>query len=178
MYLNILGFLAALVNVAADADDDEEDFTLQFSAYILNRTLLEHTSGNPVLNYSEMLQIIDEPVVGVRMVKDLLDFSEVFNFGDVYESGMYEGRSHAEKWWMKKWPGKNLYELQFPEMKNRFIKTQVLDSGFYELMKEDDEDEDEGGGLFNRFKALLISDSDISPTEAYNGLNEDYDDSK
>lgn len=178
LYLNIIGFLAALVNVAADADDDEEDFTLQFSAYILNRTLLEHTSGNPALNYSEILQIIDEPVVGVRMVQDLLDFTEMFNFGDVYESGMYKGRSHAEKWWMKKWPGKNLYELQFPEMKNRFIKTQVLNSGFYKLMKEDDEDEDEGGGLFNRFKALLISDSDISPTEAYNGLNEDYDDSK
>jgi hypothetical protein len=176
IYLNVIGFIAALVNTAADDDKEKEDYTLQFAAYVLNRTLLEHSSGNPILNRSEILQIIDEPVVGVRMIKDLLDLSEMFNFEE-YESGMYENWTHSGKWWARKVPTfKNIYEMQFPDKKNNFIKNQILNSYIYDLMKKDDEDEDNGGGVFNRFKAVISADRDADPIQTYNLINDEYED--
>jgi hypothetical protein len=172
LYLNVLGLIAALVNTAAD-DDEEEDYALQFSAYILNRVLLEHSAGNPVLNLSEIIQIIDEPVVGVRMIKDLIDLSEIWN-PEIYESGMYENWSHREKWFFRKSAVlKNLYEVQFPELKNRFIKNQILDSYIYDKIKKD---EDESMGIFERLKVILMSDHDADPIESYNIINDEYED--
>jgi len=60
----------------------------------------------------------------------------MFNFGEVYKSGMYKDKSHGTKWWMKKLPTRNLYELQFPELKNRFIKN-LIDSRYYEALTDD-----------------------------------------
>lgn len=129
LYLNIVAVLAAMANIAADGSDDE-DWTTQYAAYQLNRLLLEQGAA---WSPAELVQMIDEPVVGARMIKDLLDMSEAINFTQVYEGGMYEGDSHAAKWWFKKLPIRNLYEMQYPEMKNQFIK-QMVDSKVYELM--------------------------------------------
>ena len=128
LYLNLVAFLAGLANLAAD-DDDKEDWTTQYMAYQLNRLLLEQGAA---WSPAELANMIDEPVVGARMIKDLLDFSEAFN-PEVYESGMYKGSSHAGKFWFRKQPLKNVYEMQFPELKNRFIKT-MTDSKWYEWM--------------------------------------------
>jgi hypothetical protein len=129
LYLNIVAVLAAMANIAADGSDDE-DWTTQYTAYQLNRLLLEQGAA---WSPAELVQMIDEPVVGARMIKDLLDIGEAVNFTEVYEGGMYEGDSHAAKWWFKKLPIRNLYEMQYPEMKNKFIK-EMVDSKVYELM--------------------------------------------
>jgi hypothetical protein len=129
LYLNIAAFVAGLANVAAD-DADDDDWTAQYLAYQLNRVLLEQGAA---WSPAELINMIDEPVVGARMIKDLADMKEAFNFGEVYESGMYEDKSHAKKWWMKKLPTRNIYEMQFPDLKNQFIKTMV-DSRYYEWM--------------------------------------------
>jgi len=129
LYLNIVSVLAAMANIAADGSDDE-DWTMQYTAYQLNRLLLEQGAA---WSPAELVQMIDEPVVGARMIKDLLDMGEAFNVTEVYEGGMYEGDSHAAKWWFKKLPIRNLYEMQYPEMKNKFIK-EMVDSKVYELM--------------------------------------------
>jgi hypothetical protein len=128
LYLNLVAFLAGLANLAAD-DDDKEDWTTQYMAYQLNRLLLEQGAA---WSPAELANMIDEPIVGARMIKDLLDFSEAFN-PEVYESGMYKGSSHAGKFWFRKQPLKNVYEMQFPELKNRFIKT-MTNSKWYEWM--------------------------------------------
>ena len=128
LYLNIIAFVAACANLAAD-DADDEDWTLQYTAYQLNRLLLEQGAA---WNPSELINMIDEPVVGARFIKDLLDISEAFNT-KVYERGMYAGQTHAEKWWKRKTPFKNIYEMQFPDMKNNFIK-KMVDSNTYRWM--------------------------------------------
>lgn len=143
LYLNIVAFLAAIVNVAADEGDDD-DWTLQFAAYQLNRLLLEQGAA---FSPKELVQIIDEPVVGARMIKDLADLTEMWNFGESYKQGMYKGYSHATKWWMKKLPTRNLYELQFPEQKNKFIKT-MTESNYYDWMSPKQK---HSAGLFSRF---------------------------
>lgn len=138
IYLQVVALISAMVNVAAD--DDDENMMLQLAAYQMNRVLLEQAAGQPLLNTGELLQIIDEPVVGVRTVKDLLDIKEIFNFKP-YQSGMYKGWTHAGKWAIKKIPGyKNIYESQFPDLKNNFLKNQIIDSYTYDLLKEKQDD--------------------------------------
>ena len=131
-YLNIAALAAAIFNAAAD-DADDDDFTLQYTAYQLNRLLLEQGAA---WSPAELIQMIDEPVVGARFIKDVLDITEAFNFGEVYKAGIYEDKSHARKWWMKKLPTRNLYELQFPELKNKFIKN-LIDSHYYEYLSDE-----------------------------------------
>jgi predicted nucleic-acid-binding Zn-ribbon protein len=175
LYLNLVAFLAALMNTAADEGDDD-DWTLQFTAYQLNRLLLEQGSA---WSPAELVQMIDEPVVGARMIRDLLDIKEAFNFDEVYESGMYEDRSHAEKWWMRKLPTRNLYEMQYPELKNRFIKTMV-DSEYYDAMT--DEQKHSIGKKASFFEDLfptgILSDPDDRPeviTQVIEDLEEEQE---
>jgi hypothetical protein len=167
LFLNIIAILAGIVNAAAD--DEKEDFTMQLAAYQMNRILLEQKSS---WSLKETIEMIDEPVVGVRTIKDLLDFTEAFNF-DEYKSGMYEGDTHAFKWWVRKTPGfKNIYEMQFPELKNRFIKTQVLDSRTYEIIKaiKENKEYDPDFSLGNitgitALKGLLADENEVTPDD-------------
>jgi hypothetical protein len=114
--------------------DDEKDWTLQYAAYQMNRLLLEQGAA---WSPAELVQMIDEPVIGARMIKDIFDLQEMFNYSEVYERGMYAGKSHMKKWWMKKTPFRNLYELQYPDLKNQFIKT-LTNSGVYSMLSPEE----------------------------------------
>ena len=155
IYLNIMAIFVGIANLAAD-DADDEDWTTQYFAYQMNRVLLEQGAA---WKLGELLQMIDEPVVGVRTIKDIVDFTELWN-AERYERGMYEDWTHAGKWWLRKTPVKNIYELQFPEEKNKFIK-QVVDSPIYNWMVEN-EDELEGLTITQRLKSFI-------------GMNPNYD---
>jgi hypothetical protein len=161
VYLNLVALLAGLVNAAADDDDD--NYALQFAAFQMNRVLLEQASGNPLFNFGELIQIMEKPVVGVNTIKELIDLGEMVNFSETYERGMYADKSHGLKWAIRRTPFRSLYEAQFPEMKNKFMKI-VLDSPIYDLLK--DKDEDEEVGIYNWFKAILQNDASIHPNQA------------
>jgi hypothetical protein len=165
LFLTIVSFLAALANVAAD-DDDEEDWTTQYLAYQMNRLLLEQGAA---WSPAEVAQMIDEPVVGARMIKDILDITEAFNTSEVYEKGMYAGDSHAEKWWFRKLPIKNIYEAQYPELKNNFIK-QLVDSKMYELMSEE---QIQGIGLVGKLRNLASDEASDPVPEIIEYIQED-----
>ena len=120
LFLTIAAFLAALANRVAD-EGDEDDFTLQYSAYLLNRVLLEQGAA---WSPGELAEIIDEPVVGARFFKDLVAVGDLFS-GETYKKGMYKDFSKRQKYILRKLPTRNLYELQYPDEKNKFIKTLV-----------------------------------------------------
>ena len=76
------------------------------------------------------------------MNEETIDIKEIFNFTP-YKSGMYKGWTHAGKWVVKKIPGyKSIYESQFPDLKNNFLKNQIIDSYTYDLLKEKQDDEE------------------------------------
>lgn len=160
LYLNIISFIAAFANIMADEDDDD-DFLTQYAAYQMNRILLEQSAP---WNPSELLQMIDEPIVGVRTIKDLVDLSEAWNT-DVYKGGMYKDSYHATKWWIRKTPFKSMYEAQYPGQKNNFIK-QVVDSRWYNLLKEDDEHKANGMSWVRRLKLMFADEQSTSDAEA------------
>ncbi len=132
----IVSFLAGLANVAADEDDDDL-FITQFTALILNRVLMEQSAP---WSPATLTDLIDEPVVGTKMLKGWTDLRDLFS-GEAIESGPYEGQSRRSKWLQKKIPfgWKNIYELQYPEEKNKFYKNLVGDGFFYNALSNDPE---------------------------------------
>jgi len=175
IFLNIVALIAAIANTAADATDDE-DWTTQYLAYQMNRLLLEQSSA---WSLKDLVEIMDEPVVGARMIKELLDISEAWNT-DTYERGMYADKMHMTKWWMRKLPTKNLYELQYPDLKNNFMK-QMVDSKYYDWMSPEQVNSlttlERAKGLFDDADSFQKPDIPASvrelqeETEEYNGFN-------
>ena len=63
---------------------------------------------------------------------------------------MYEDWTHRGKYWFRKTPLKNLYELQYPDEKNKFIKT-VVNNGYYNYLTDE-----EGVGIAGWLLGKLI----------------------
>ena len=157
MWLNIVGIFTAMLNLAADDEDEGDNYLLQLAAYQMNRVLLEQAAGQPAFKWSEILQIMEEPVVGVRTIKDILDISEMFN-GKVYERGIYKDWTHSGKYWMRKIPGfKNIWDNRFPKLRNNYLKNNIINSTIYNTLKENANNDDMS--ILDRLK-LIISDDD------------------
>ena len=61
--------------------------------------------------------MLKEPVVGVRVTKEILSvYESIFN-NDPYEKGMYEGKTRRGRLIYKLAPFgiRNIYELQYPK---------------------------------------------------------------
>ena len=58
--------------------------------------------------------------------------------------------THRGKYWFRKTPLKNLYELQYPDEKNKFIKT-VVNNGYYNYLSDE-----EGVGITGWLLGKLI----------------------
>lgn len=134
VYLNFAALMAGMLNRLAD-EDDEEDSLLQYAAYITNRWSLE---TGVAYNPSELIQIIDEPVPGTRTIKELWSVWGTAYDNDVIEKGPYEGFTQRERLGVRLAPAgfRNLYEFQFPQEKNKGIKTLRGSGIWYNTDKE------------------------------------------
>jgi len=130
-FLVVASIMAAAVNLKADEEPD--DWMMQLMAYQMNRILLEQ---NAAWSIGEFVEMVDEPIAGSRHFKEWADIWGYFSNEEI-ERGMYKGKSKWQKKWMKFTPIKNLYELQYPDEKNKFIKT-VVKSALYENLSDDD----------------------------------------
>jgi hypothetical protein len=93
---------------------------------------------------------------------------------------MYADKMHMTKWWMRKLPTKNLYELQYPDLKNNFMK-QMVDSKYYDWMSPEQVNSltilERAKGLFDDADSFQKPDIPASvrelqeETEEYNGFN-------
>lgn len=131
VFLMVATVLAGIANKLAD--DDPDNMTNQYLGYVMNRLLLEQSAG---FNMASTVEIIDEPVVGARILKEAVSVLDAFS-GETYEKGMYEDWTHRGKYWFRKTPLKNLYELQYPDEKNKFIKT-VVNNGYYNYLTDEE----------------------------------------
>ena len=130
IYLNFASLIAAMLLAAADEDDDEENWSLQFAALLSERWVLEVSAGWSI---NEFVQIVKEPVVGARIIEEISSITDIMFDDDPIESGMYKGKTKLNKWGVKRLPFgmKNLYELQYPDEKNKFIKKMVGPGIYY-----------------------------------------------
>jgi hypothetical protein len=72
-------------------------------------------------------------------------------------------------------PTKNLYELQFPEMKNRFIK-QIVDSKTYNALKDGEISFGSNTSTLDRIKMIISDENTIDEDRLINliELDEEY----
>lgn len=119
--------LAVLINKGADEDDD--NYALEFAAYLSNRVLLETSALSLVpqpVPYAEITQILNSPVAGTRQLETLMDFRDLWNFDEI-EQGPYEGWPRAAKVVARLTPGlKGLMTLRDPESPNKYLKNKAL----------------------------------------------------
>jgi hypothetical protein len=167
IFLQIMGVLVTMLNLAAD--EDEEDFTMQYLAFQMNRLYLEQAAGNPLLNWSEILEIIEKPVVGVSVIKDIVDIGNAFS-GTEVTHGMYKGKTKAKRFWTKKTPIKALYEIQYPREKNNFMK-KVVNSRTYALFKKDEDNL----SMIDRLRLLFTDPS--TTTDDFISMEENWENS-
>jgi len=125
-----VSLLAATLNNLAD--DDEEDWALQFSAYMANRTMLEVKAfWNPV----EAVELLKSPAAGINQLESLTSIVKLTD-PDPIERGMYKGMTHAEKMLIKRSFLRHFYEVQFPKDKNSWMEGKAKDGVFYKFFRD------------------------------------------
>jgi hypothetical protein len=124
MFINLAGVVAAMFSgMAAEADDD--DYAIMLAAYIANRTFLE---ANAFANPKEFAELVNKPFAGADNLQQIMGISDIFD-GDEIKRGPYKGWSKRQQYMFKRTMVKHLYELQYPEEKNKFVK-QLVDPGY------------------------------------------------
>lgn len=113
--------LYVLANSAAK--DDKDDYWAQFLAYLATRAFLEQAAFH---NPSEIGQILNSPSAALSSTDQLKSlFMSPFKSGDI-KYGVYKDKGHFEKAMIQLSPFKNMYELQDPAAKNKYIKSQII----------------------------------------------------
>ncbi len=132
----VAAVLAGISQKYAD-DDDDDKFIIHFTSLIMNRVLMEQKAP---WSPTTMTDLVDEPIVGTKWLKSITDLGYLFN-GEEVKSGPYEGQTQRMKWVQKRiipFGWKNIYELQYPEEKNKFYKQLVNKGAFSIVMLESD----------------------------------------
>lgn len=136
-FIGDLGMLLVVTLVSwalnSIADDDEEDkWFIEYSAYIANRVLLEQRAMNfiPIVGggVSEMVAITKSPLAATKMLDNLSNIGRmiVLRGNEELQSGAYKGKTRREKFLIQQSLLKSFYELLYPEIKNSYLKSQML----------------------------------------------------
>lgn len=115
---------AAMLDAAADDEDEKDNWQLQALAYLGTRIYIEQSSlANPI----EAVSLLKQPVVGANHLIGIMELGYTFaslEYNDTIERGPYEGWKKWQKLAAKRLPGKALFEIsQDPKSKRTFFKT-------------------------------------------------------
>jgi hypothetical protein len=118
-----LGLMSLYVLVNSAEEDDKDDYWAQFIAYLSTRAFLEQAAFH---NPTEIGQILNSPSAALSSTDQLKSlFMSPFKTEDI-KYGVYEGKGHMEKALIQLSPFKNMYELQDPAAKNKYIRSQII----------------------------------------------------
>ena len=111
-----------LIQSIAD-DDDEDEWYLQALGYQSTRILLEQTAFQ---NPTEILNILNSPSALTNTVEGAKDLLKSFVDWEPISSGPYKDKYRVQQMLMKNSLLKNLYEMQYPKDKNKYIRTTMF----------------------------------------------------
>lgn len=115
--------LYAVANSIAD-DNDEDDWYIEFQAYLATRLYLEHRA---FWDPTESFNIIKSPLAAINQWQSITNFfSMIPSLGEEIQSGAYKDKTRLERFLIQQSFLKNLYEVQFPKQKNTYLKSQVI----------------------------------------------------
>lgn len=141
-HLVVLGMLLVAKVLNNIADDDDDEYSTQFAAYLANRVFLEvsalslgtvdPTTGYPapMLGLLELNGILTNPFVFTKQFDVMLDFKDLISFNTEIERGPYKGMSKTTRALLKLTPGAKgimtAWSAEGIESINNFIKSKPL----------------------------------------------------
>lgn len=115
--------LAQVINNIAD-DDEEDKWFLEYSAYQVNRLLLEQKA---FWSPGEFFNLLKSPAAAINQWQKIMNMGGLlFHGNDIIESGQYKDMHKWQRFVIQQGHLKNLYEIQYPKSKNSFLKSQML----------------------------------------------------
>jgi hypothetical protein len=120
-----------LLNLLADDDDNEEDFVIQYAAYVASRVFNETGSVQLPFGVQDTLNMFQSPSSGYGFLKDLANIPGLMmDATDTVKSGAYEGWYEGFKLGAKYTPLKNVIEPMRgnPRKSNMFFRQNTIGS--------------------------------------------------
>lgn len=120
----LLGFVVKPLLVQA-ADDDKDNWVMNFLALLVTRTNFEYSNQynpldllNTFTTVSSILDILN-PFTNVLSVSEMID---MFKSKKKIKYGPYKGDTKVERWLWKMTPFKNIKEIQDPAIKRKYYE--------------------------------------------------------
>ena len=120
-----------LLNLLADDDDNEDDFVIQYAAYVASRVFNETGSVQLPFGVQDTLNMFQSPSSGYGFIKDLANIPGLMmDATDTVKSGAYEGWYKGFKLGAKYTPLKNVIEPMRgnPRKSNMFFRQNTIGS--------------------------------------------------
>ena len=114
--------MSVVVNALVD-DNDEDDWWIQYLGYQMSRIRLEQVA---LTSPTEFASILNSPTAMTNLTDTIGSFFKLATDWDKIEYGAYEDMYRIQRAMIKNSLLKNLWELQAPEQKNKFLRSQVL----------------------------------------------------
>lgn len=89
------------------ADDDDDDYTKEFLAYMTYRLAVETTSQSTGLP-GQAFSFLESPTTGLSQIQNILDIGDLSS-GEIITRGTYRGYSERQAWLYKSLPGLKEY---------------------------------------------------------------------
>jgi len=147
-----LTVIMGINHLAAD-DDEEENFILQYAAYISTRVFLEISALQmipvPALGiredtgklypefsvfppaYSQLIEVLQSPIAGTQQLDTILELANLIQFNEKVESGPYEGMTRGGRFLRKATPYvKGITGDRDPAASNQYLKYKSLGWAF------------------------------------------------
>jgi hypothetical protein len=91
----------------ASADEDDDDYTKEFLAYMTYRLAVETTSQSTGLP-GQAFSFLESPTTGLSQIQNILDIGDLSS-GEIVKRGTYKGYSKRQAWLYKSLPGLKEY---------------------------------------------------------------------
>jgi hypothetical protein len=117
----VLTMSIVMNNIVDDADED--DWWIQYLGYQMNRIRLEQMA---FISGKEAMNILNSPTAASNLFDSAASLINLATDWDKIEYGAYEGMYRFEKALIKNSLLKNIWELQAPEQKNKFLRSQIF----------------------------------------------------
>lgn len=144
----IVALFALFILANAAADDDEDDYLKQYTAYVSSRALSESLATTLPFSLNELYTILQSPVAGIGMIESLINVPSMFmNADKKINSGTYEGLDKWQRDMIKMTMLKNIFQPMHGNARkaNLFFRTKVLTTPDNLLKNMTQEEEDKKG---------------------------------
>lgn len=121
----VLTLLTILMDGAAK-DDDDNNWALQMTAYMISRAMFEQAS---FYNPMEIVGVLNSPSPSTNLLTQVMAVKDIFfpsTWTQPIERGSYKGMNKLERSMIKLSPLRAMWEIQDPKGKRLYLENQIM----------------------------------------------------